>query len=110
MLFAVPQQSCSGKQTIDLVGSEELNLDEIGNVIAESLGIQKKVLHIPMPFMKAAATFFSLLPVTPPVTALQLRMMKEGSTADPTTMKRIFGIEPIGFRAGARRYLTAEFR
>ena len=100
----------AAKQTIDLVGSEELNLDEIGNVIAESLGIQKKVLHIPMPFMKAAATFFSLLPVTPPVTALQLRMMKEGSTADPTTMKRIFGIEPIGFRAGARRYLTAEFR
>ena len=87
-------------QTIELVGGEELTLDEIGNAIAASLGIRKIVLHVPMPIMKSAAAVFSLLPIKPPVTAVQLRMMEEGSTADPEPMQRIFNINPIAFRAG----------
>ena len=93
-------------QTVDLVGGEELTLNEIGDVIAEYFHIRKAVVHIPMPVMKAAAGFFSLLPVTPPVTSVQLRMMEEGSTADPDPMMRIFHIQPEGFRAGLRRYLS----
>lgn len=93
-------------QTINLVGREELTLDEIGEEIASCLGVRKKVLHIPMPVMKAAATFFSFLPITAPVTQVQLRMLVEGSTADPGPMKSIFAIEPIGFRAGVRKYLS----
>ena len=86
-------------QTIELVGGEELTLDEIGNAIAASLGVRKIVMHVPMPIMKSAAAVFSLLPIKPPVTSVQLRMMEEGSTADPEPMKRIFNIHPIAFRA-----------
>jgi len=93
-------------QTIDLVGGEELTLDEIGNAIADQLGVRKAALHIPMPVMKASAAIFSILPVAPPVTSVQLRMMEEGSTADPDPMMRIFHTQPEGFRAGLRRYLT----
>ena len=93
-------------QTINLVGGEELTLDEIGDEIASCLGVRKSVLHIPMPVMKAAATLFSFLPITAPVTPVQLRMLVEGSTADPEPMKKIFRIEPIGFRAGVRKYLS----
>lgn len=92
-------------QTVDLVGGEEVNLDEIGDAIASYLRIRKAVVHMPMPIMKVAAAFFSLLPITPPVTSVQLRMMEEGSTADPSPMKRIFHIQPEGFRAGLDRYL-----
>ena len=92
-------------QTIELVGGEELTLDEIGNAIAASLGVRKIVLHIPMPIMKSAAAVFSLLPMKPPVTSVQLRMMQEGSTADPEPMQRIFGITPIAFREGLRNPL-----
>jgi uncharacterized protein YbjT (DUF2867 family) len=93
-------------QTIDLVGGEELTLDEIGNAIADQLGVRKSALHIPMPVMKASAAIFSILPVAPPVTSVQLRMMEEGSTADPDPMMRIFHIRPEGFRAGLCRYLS----
>jgi uncharacterized protein YbjT (DUF2867 family) len=93
-------------QTIDLVGDEELTLDEIGNAIADGLGIRKTAIHLPMPIMKAAAGFFSILPLTPPVTSVQLRMMEEGSTADPDPMMRIFHVQPEGFRPGLRRYLS----
>lgn len=97
--------SAATEQTIELVGGEELTLDDIGNVIADHLRIRKIVVHMPMPIMKASAAIFSMLPVTPPVTAVQLRMMEEGSTADPEPMKRIFHIEPEQFREGLRRYL-----
>jgi len=92
-------------QTIDLVGGEELTLDEIGNAIAGHLRIRKSAVHIPMPMMKASAAIFSILPMKPPVTSVQLRMMEEGSTADPEPMSRIFHIVPEGFCAGLHRYL-----
>jgi len=92
-------------QTINVVGGEELTLDEIGEAIAEHLAIRKAVVHVPMALMKVSAAIFSILPVKPPVTLVQLRMMEEGSTADPTHMKRIFHIEPEKFPAGLGRYL-----
>lgn len=95
-------------QTINLVGGEELTLNEIAGEIASCLGIHKTVVHVPIPLMKMAAAFFSVLPITPPVTAVQIRMLEEGSTADPEPMTRIFGIEPIAFRAGLRKYLPTD--
>jgi hypothetical protein len=58
-----------------------------------------------MPIMRAAATAFSLLPVKPPVTNVQLTMLDEGSTADPVPMERAFHIEPNRFSAGVRQDL-----
>jgi hypothetical protein len=55
--------------------------------------------------MKTAAAFFSLLPIKPPVTPAQIRMLQEGSTADPGPMREIFGISPVGFREGLQAYL-----
>jgi uncharacterized protein YbjT (DUF2867 family) len=95
----------ASSQTVELVGGEELTLNEIAGEIADCLGIRKAVVHVPIPLMKMAAAFFSMLPITPPVTAVQIRMLEEGSTADPEKMKRIFHIEPVGFRDGMRKYL-----
>lgn len=92
-------------QTVDLVGGEELTLGDITNEIAAYLGVHKTVVHIPLPVMKTAARIFSILPVTPLITPDQMRMLEEGSTASPEPMQRIFGIDPIGFRAGLRQSL-----
>lgn len=100
--------SAATGQTINLVGGEELTLNEIAGEIATCLGIYKTVVHVPIPLMKMAAALFSVLPIPPPVTAVQIRMLQEGSTADPEPMRRIFGIEPVTFRTGLRRYLLDE--
>jgi uncharacterized protein YbjT (DUF2867 family) len=93
-------------KTIDVVGGEELTLNQISDEIAVCFGVKKRPLHIPISLMKTAAAIFSLLPVQqPPVTSVQIRMLQEGSTADPEPMKRIFHIEPIGFREGLRASL-----
>jgi uncharacterized protein YbjT (DUF2867 family) len=97
--------SAARGQTIDLVGAEELTLEDITAEIAACLGVHKTVVHIPIPLMKTAARFFSILP-TPPITPDQVRMLEEGSTARPEPMQRIFGIDPIGFRAGLQHSLT----
>jgi hypothetical protein len=54
-----------------------------------------------------AAALFSALPVKPPVTGAQIRMLEEGSTADPGPMMNIFGLRPTGFKEGLQRYLGA---
>jgi uncharacterized protein YbjT (DUF2867 family) len=94
--------SAATGRTIDLAGSEELTLNQITDELAACMGVKKKAVHIPLPFMKLAASAFSMLPFKPPVTPTQLRMLEEGSTADPAPMKQIFKIDPIGFRAGLR--------
>src|SRR5215469_8538237 len=93
-------------ENIDLVGGEELTLDQISDAIATYLDLRKTILHVPMPLMKAGAALFSFLPMKPPVTSVQLRMMEEGSTADPSAMRRIFQIEPESFRAALRDFLA----
>jgi uncharacterized protein YbjT (DUF2867 family) len=83
-------------QTVDLGGGEELSLDQVLEEIARRAGIRKRALHIPMPLMFGGAALAQLLP-HPPVTIAQLRMLQEGSTCDTGPMKKIFGLEPVGF-------------
>lgn len=92
--------------TLELVGREELTLNEISTVLADCLKVYKIPVHIPMPLMKTVAALSSMLPIRPPVTLVQLRMLEEGSTADPEPMQRVFRIQPIGFRDGVKRDLN----
>ena len=92
-------------RTIDLVGGEELTLNEIAAVLAECLKVYKIPVHIPMPLMKATAAMLSVFPIKPPVTTVQLRMLEEGSIADPSSMQRVFHIEPASFRHTVKRDL-----
>ena len=89
-------------QTIALGGADELSLNEILTEIARCAGVRKPAVHMPLPLMFAAAGLAQTLLPNPPVTVDQLRMLREGSTCDIGPMKRIFGIEPKGFRGCGR--------
>jgi NADH dehydrogenase len=94
-------------QTVELGGSEELSLNAVLAEIARCAGIRKPAVHIPLPLMFVGAALVQTLLLDPPVTVGQLRMLQEGSTCDIAPMKKIFGIEPIGFREGLRSYLKS---
>jgi NADH dehydrogenase len=98
--------SAAVNRTVELVGGEELTLNELTNVLAECLMISKAPVHIPMPLMKTAAAVFSWLPIKPPVTLVQLRMLEQGSTGDPEPMQQIFGLQPMRFRDGIKQELS----
>src|SRR5882724_7753700 len=89
-------------QTVDLGGTDELTLNEVLAEIARCAGVRKAAMHIPMPLMVAGATVAQKLLKNPPVTVDQLRMLQEGSTCDIEPMKRIFGVNPRGFKGCGR--------
>jgi uncharacterized protein YbjT (DUF2867 family) len=89
-------------QTIEIGGADELTLNEVLAEIARCAGVRKPAVHIPMPLMVAGATFMQKLLKNPPVTVDQLRMLREGSTCDIEPMRRVFGLNPRGFRGCGR--------
>lgn len=89
-------------QTVDLGGADELTLNEVLAEIARCAGVRKPAVHIPMPLMMAGAKVVQKLLKNPPVTVDQLRMLLEGSTCDIGPMKRIFGVNPRGFKGCGR--------
>ena len=69
---------------------------------ARCAGVRKPPVHIPMPLMLLGAAIAQTLLPNPPVTTDQLRMLREGSTCDIGPMKRIFGVDPRGFKGCGR--------
>jgi NADH dehydrogenase len=102
-LQALTGNTALGK-TIDLVGPEVLTLEQMLREIADCLGIRKPAVKVPMPIMFWNAALLSILP-RPPVTIDQLRMLREGSVADPGPMLAAFKVNPVGFREGLNKYL-----
>jgi NADH dehydrogenase len=92
-------------RTIALVGPEELTLEQMLAAIAECVGVRKPAVHIPFPLMYLNAAVLGKVLRRPPVTTDQLRMLREGSTADPGPMREIFQVNPVGFREGLNKYL-----
>jgi NADH dehydrogenase len=92
-------------KTIDLVGPDELTLDQLLDEIAECVGVRKMKLHVPFPVMYMNAKIMGAILPRPPVTTDQLRMLQEGSTSDPGQMLQTFRLTPTHFREGLRRYL-----
>lgn len=94
-------------KTIDLVGPEQLTLERMLAQIADCVGVRKPALKVPMPIMFFNAALMSVL-AKPPVTIDQLRMLREGSTADPAPMLATFNVNPVGFREGLNKYLCVD--
>jgi uncharacterized protein YbjT (DUF2867 family) len=99
-------EDAATNQAIELGGPDELTLNEVLAEIARCAGVRKPPVHVPLPLMFAGAALAGLLP-NPPVTADQLRMLREGSTCDIGPMLRIFfrtpeNIKPKGFQGCGR--------
>jgi len=60
---------------------------------------------VPLPLVRAAAAAFAGLGAAAPLTSDQLQMLLEGSTTPDNAIKRVFGIEPLAFEEGLRRFL-----
>ena len=92
-------------QAIALVGPEVLTLEALLAEIASCVGVRKPAVKVPLPIMFMNAALMGLVMSRPPVTTDQLRMLREGSNADPGPMLAIFRLKPTHFREGLGRYL-----
>jgi NADH dehydrogenase len=92
-------------RTYEIGGPEQLTYEEVTRAIADALGIKRTMVHMPMPLMRSLARMMETVLPTPPVTTDQLIMMQEDNVCDMKDIREAFGIEPVAFREGLKRFL-----
>jgi len=101
------------RQAYDLCGNERFTFRQVLEEILRVTGRSRLLLPVPWAVagVQAALAEFvvgRMLGRTPPMSPDQIRMLREDNVGDPEPMKRAYDLEPVGFREGIRRYLTAD--
>lgn len=93
----------------ELGGPEALAYEKVIDIIAATIGVKKKKVHLPFGLMRINAalleTFLPLVGATPPVTRAQLQMLREGSTCDVRPSLEAFHLRLVPFAQGLATYL-----
>jgi uncharacterized protein YbjT (DUF2867 family) len=96
---------CCLNEICEIGGPDQLTYEEVTYAIADAMGVDRPALHLPFFFMKPMAAVFKALLPNPPVTADQLIMLQEDTICSLRDIRDAFGIEPIGFLEGLKRFI-----
>lgn len=95
-------------QTYEVGGPRAYTFDELLDLVGLALGRRRvPKLHQPLGLMAPLVRLFESFPAFP-LTSDQLLMLREDNTCDPAPFYRTFGLEPLDFLAGIRRYLGSK--
>ncbi len=89
----------------EIGGPEQLTYEEVTRAIAAAMGIRRPAIHMPMLFMRPAARMLETMLPKPPVTTDQLVMLQEDNVCAMRDIRDAFGIEPILFQEGIRKFI-----
>jgi NADH dehydrogenase len=96
---------CCLNEIYEIGGPDQLSYEEVTVAIAETMGVKRPMLHLPLFFMKSLATVFEAVLPRAPVTTDQLIMLQEDTVCNMRDILDAFGIEPIGFREGLKKFM-----
>jgi len=105
ILKAVTSDCCLN-EIYEIGGPDQLSYEEVTVAIAEAMGVKRPMLHLPLFFMRSMATVFEAVLPKAPVTADQLIMLQEDTVCSMSDIREVFGIEPIGFRVGLKKFIS----
>jgi len=97
------REECVGK-TYEAGGPQALGFNTLLDAIGDAIHREVRPIHIPAPLMKLAAHLLQRFPSFP-LSADQIAMLLEGSTCDPAQFYEDFGLTPLPFSEGIKRYL-----
>ena len=97
---------CCLNEIYEIGGPDQLSYEEVTIAIAEAMGVKRPTLHLPLFFMKSMAKVFETVLPNAPVTADQLIMLQEDTVCSMSDIREVFGIEPIGFRVGLKKFIS----
>jgi NADH dehydrogenase len=89
----------------EIGGPEQLTYEEVTVAIAESMGVVRPTLHMPLFFMKSLARVLETVLPRSPITTDQLIMLQEDNVCSMRDIRDAFGIEPIPFRDGLKQFI-----
>jgi len=97
---------CCLNEIYEIGGPAQLTYEEVTRAIADALSLKRPALHMPLLFMRPLARVLEAVLPRPPVTTDQLIMLQEDNVCTMRDINDAFGIEPLRFREGLRRFMT----
>jgi NADH dehydrogenase len=91
----------------ELGGPVALSYEDFLRAIGRAAGHPRPLVHVPLVAARTAARVLDLLGPAAPLTSDQLQMLVEGSATPANAIESVFGIRPLPFEEGLRRYLGA---
>jgi uncharacterized protein YbjT (DUF2867 family) len=91
--------------TLELGGPAVLSFDEFVRAIGRASGHPRPLVHLPMPLVRLLARLADPMGAAAPITSDQLRMLIEGTATPHNAITSAFGIAPLPFEEGLRRFL-----
>jgi uncharacterized protein YbjT (DUF2867 family) len=89
----------------EIGGPDLLTYEEVTKAIAEAMGIKRPALHVPLFFLKPIARALETVLSNPPLTTDQIIMLQEDNVCSMRDIRDAFGIEPLAFREGLRKFI-----
>lgn len=105
LAFALAAEGHAADDVYQLGGPSVIPYEEFVRAIGRASGRPRPLVPIPLPLVRIAARLFDVLGPRAPITSDQLTMLIEGSVAPRNALTSVFGIQPLDFETGLRRYL-----
>jgi NADH dehydrogenase len=105
LAFALALERPDVVGTFELGGPMELTYQEFVRDIGRAVGHPRPFVHIPLALVRYAARVADPLGPAAPITSIQLRMLVEGTSTPANAINTVFGIQPLPFEDGLRRFL-----
>ena len=106
LALAAEQHDRAG--AFELGGPQVLTYEEFVLAIGRASGYPRPLVHVPLGVVRTAAGVLDLLGPAAPLTSDQLQMLVEGSVTPANAIHAVFGIEPLPFEEGLKRYLGSQ--
>jgi uncharacterized protein YbjT (DUF2867 family) len=92
-------------ESYEIGGPEQLTYEEVTRAIAGAMGIRRPAIHVPMLFMRPMTRVLETVLPKPPLTTDQLIMLQEDNVCSMRDIREVFGIEPIKFQEGLKKFI-----
>ncbi len=86
------------RKTVDIGGPDYFTYDELIDLVAETLDVKVKKVHVPTSVMTPAATVMESLTPNSPITREQLKMIAVGENTTLDSVEKSFGFSPLPIR------------
>ena len=93
--------------TLELGGPDVITFEALVRAVGRAIDRERPIVHIPMPVARLMARLGNPLGSLAPITVDQLQMLVEGSVTPANAIRSVFGIQPLSFTDGLRRFLRA---
>ncbi len=87
-----------GNRVVEIGGPDQMSYNDMVDTVAETLGVRRLKLHLPVPLVRRIVGLMEVLLPRPPATTEQLRMIYLDNIAEPNAVEETFGFSPKPLR------------